>query len=176
MASLRRRDKSRRRGEAAINIRAFTAVSRVISFFNRSRKMGRQRGRSALSESPRLARICPLKKCSLCFLVDLYYFYLKISHKVGFISTMKILLKWIFKHLTSKSVPCGLYIQYPLISWSSFQPPLHNQNFPDRRLAHNQNFTTKTITYMQDMDLSLTSWSMSAACSLHITESYMRLT
>ena len=42
-------------GELAIAIKALTAVSLVISFLNRSRKMGKQEESSACNESPRCA-------------------------------------------------------------------------------------------------------------------------
>ena len=42
-------------GELAIAIKALTAVNLVISFLNRSRKMGKQEESSACNESPRCA-------------------------------------------------------------------------------------------------------------------------
>ena len=42
-------------GELAIAIKALTAVSLVISFLKRSRKMGKQEESSACNESPRCA-------------------------------------------------------------------------------------------------------------------------
>ncbi len=45
----------------AIIVRAFTVVSLVISFFNRSRKIGRLLLRSGPRLSPRLQMICPLE-------------------------------------------------------------------------------------------------------------------
>ena len=51
----------------AMLLRALTAVNRVISFFRRSRKMGRHVGSSGLSSGPKWLKICPLehKNCSI---------------------------------------------------------------------------------------------------------------
>ena len=45
----------------AMVLRALTAVNRVISFFRRSRKMGRHVGSSGLSSGPKWLKICPLE-------------------------------------------------------------------------------------------------------------------
>ena len=54
-------------GELAMAIKALTAVSRVISFLNLSRKIGRQEESSACSESPRWATTWPIQEMALSF-------------------------------------------------------------------------------------------------------------
>lgn len=55
-------------------VRAFTAVSRVISFFNLSRKIGRHSLSSEDKLSPMLRIICPLKAYVSTFHIDLISF------------------------------------------------------------------------------------------------------